>query len=303
MRLLFPNTTRPKKAAKHVAKLLGLPLVQAQRGVARACGYRDWHELEGGLTAAPSPLDQYLIRDDFIARHARLCLALADALEIHHGNAQYMLAEARLTGDRAPQLADQIAIRLACFLATSLPEVGPRTRGAIGKLKTPGRNGEVVILRHFGRLTETISHRAVTTVADFEYVSPRVLVLLFLPMRLYLPYGIWTEPDGAQVIFSRDYKPLWRRRENGTVERLEPWLWIRFKEQTHLWNEANTPWHEPRLKAALEERLAAMGIRGLPILADALPLLVNAPADQGLSMRDAADLLKGVRDPAPPLAA
>jgi hypothetical protein len=304
MRLFFPNTTRPKKAAKHIARRLGLPLAHAQRGVACACGYRDWHELERSAAASPpSLLDQHLTSEDFVARQVRLSLALAAQLGTPDGDAQCALARARLTGDRMPDLGDQIAIRLACFRATSLPVVPARMPGAVGELKSPGRNGERVILRRFGRPTETITHEAIMTVADFEYVSPRRPVPLFLPMRLYLPYGAWTEEDGSRVIFARDYKPLWRLRMDGAVERLEPWLWIRFREQAHFSEDANTPWHDPRLKAELEARLAAMGIAELPILADALPLLVNAPAERRLNMDCAAELLKDVRAPAPPLAA
>jgi hypothetical protein len=96
---------------------------------------------------------------------------------------------------------------------------------------------------------------------------------------------------------------MWRVHENGIVERLEPWPWIRFKHQMHLWDDAKTRWREARLRTDLEERLAAMRIVGLPILADALPLLVKVPAGPGLSMRHAAELLKSVRSPARSLAA
>ena len=122
-------------------------------------------------------------------------------------------------------------------------------------------------------------------------------------MRLYLPYGVWTEHDGSEVIFARDYKPLWRIRVDGAVERLEPWLWIHFKKESHLSEDAYTPWRTPGLKERLEEWLQNKGISGLPILADALPLLVHAPIDGRLSMENAADLLKAARAPAHPVAA
>lgn len=304
MRLFFPNTTRPKKAAKHIAQRFKMPLSQAQRGIACAAGYRDWHELERGVDATlPSPLDQHQTLDEFIARHAQLTGTLAAELGVPDGDAQSALAKARLSGERTPDLAEQIAVRLACFRATSLPVAGARMPGAVGKIKSAGRNGELVILRSFGAPTHAITHKGSVLIADFEYVSPRTPLPLFLPMRLYLPYGVWTEEDGAQVLFSRDYKPLWRVGVDGVVERLEPWLWIRHKAQAYLWDEVKTPWHDRRLKAALEQRLANLGIHELPILADALPLLVHAPAERGLRISDAADLLKEARGPAIPLAA
>jgi hypothetical protein len=299
MRIFLPNVTRPKKAAKHVARLLGVPLSQAQRGVARACGYRDWHELEGGLAASPpSPLDQDLLQADFVQRHARLSLRLAETLGIPDGDAQYALSEARLTGDRQPCLADQFAIRLACLRNTSMPPAPPRTPGAVGRLKSPGLNGRVVILQDYGRGTMVMSHGSTRMlVADFEYVTPRTPIGLFLPMRLYMPYGFWTEADGSEVVFSRDYKPMWRIRPDRSVERVAPWLWIPHVRQTYLWTEGGEPWDDAGQAARLEGWLAERRIFGVPALADALPLLVY---NRDASMSDAARLLQRARSPVVP---
>lgn len=294
MRIFFPNTTRPKKAARHVARLLGVPLSQAQRAVARASGYRDWHEMEGGLDALPpSPLDQELPDEGVIQRHAQLSLGLAKDLGIPDGDAQYALSAARLTGDRPPSLAEQIAIRLACFRATSMAPVGARAPGAVGELKVPGRKDEVVILQEFGKPTRVMTHGSASAlVADFEYVTPRAALHLFLPMRLYMPYGFWVEADGSEVVFSRDYKPMWRIRPDRSVERLEPWLWMRQVKQTYLWEEGEAPWRHPHLAAHLEAWLTERGIAGLPILADGMPALVRSPHAQ---MSDAARLIKDIR--------
>lgn len=141
MRLNFPNTNRPKKAAKWIATRLGIPLSAAQRAISRACGYRDWHDLEVCVDAAPAcALDQGLSSEAFVQRQASLCLAIADDLSVPDGDAQYALSGARLAGDRPIQLEEQIAIRIACWSRTTLPVVGARQRGAVGKLKTSGRN-------------------------------------------------------------------------------------------------------------------------------------------------------------------
>ncbi|RWP10628.1 hypothetical protein [Mesorhizobium sp.] len=305
MRLCFPNSTRPKKAAKHIGGELGLALSAAQNGLARACGYRDWYEFNRSFGAdTPSALDQELEHHAFVERQSDLSLALGRELGVQDGDAQYALSAARLTGDRPLLLNDQIAIRLSCWRKSVLPVVGARRRGAMGKLKTRSRNGEPVILLDFGRPTQVISHQEVTTIADFEYVAPRTSLPLFLPMRLYLPYGYWTEPDGSEVFFSRDYKPLWRLRKDGSVERLEPWLWIKVKEEKHLWDDARTPWHSASLKTSLEERLAGWGLPALPILADALPLLIHETAHRlDRSLIDGITLLERARKPVPMAAA
>ncbi len=294
MRLHFPNLSRPKKASKHIAARLGMPLSVCQNGVARACGYRDWHDLAATQASEPTTvLDQEISHSDFIKRHVELSLALAEALQASDGDTQAALAQSRLIGDRVVTLADQLEIRLACWRQTTLGLSGRRERGAVGTLKSSGRNGEAVILRSYGRPTWIITERSVGTVADFEFVSPRNPRPLFLPMRLYLPYGYWIESDGARVLFSRDYKPIWRIRNNVPPERMEPWLYIAHLDQVFLWDDGHTPWGDPSIRKALEAYLMEVGIQTLPILADALPLLINN--DNAGDMSDGAELLQKSR--------
>lgn len=276
MRLHFPNLNRPKKSAKILARLLGVPLSVAQTAVARISGYENWHNFEREHSKTiPTLLDQELLPKDYIDRQVSLILALSDELRIPDGDAQFALANARLSGDVPASIKLQIAIRLECWRHTVLPIVGNRQRGAVGRIKSRGRTGEIVILRSFGRPTTAISEQNVSTIADFEYVSPRIAPPMFLPMRLYLPYGYWTEYDGAKVLYSRDYKPLWRLREGVSPERLEPSLWIKWREQTFLWDERSVPWHSAALERKLMEFLAEHSIQALPIWADTLPIIVH----------------------------
>jgi hypothetical protein len=78
-------------------------------------------------------------------------------------------------------------------------------------------------------------------------------------MRAELPYGIWTEADGSEVLFNRDYHPIWRRKPDGTVSRVDDpirhgKMWI------HWVNDGCTPWHDAasrkRCEAILREWLA-----------------------------------------------
>lgn len=294
MRLHFPNLSRPKKAAKHLANLLTAPLSRCQSSIARACGYRDWHDLELNHSAgAASPLDQSIPRDEFIQRQADLVLIIANCLDVPDGDAQFALAESHLSGDKLATLEDQIAIRLAIWRRTTLPLTKRRERGATGVLKSPGRNGEVVILRSFGNPASVITNQNVGGVADFEYVSPKSPPPLFLPMRLYLPYGYWTEEGGSHVVFSRDYKPMWRLRHGARPERLYPWLWIKWKDQTFLWDDGNTPWANSNMQRKLESFLQKNEIRMLPVLADALPLLVHNDEIKRMSVAD--EYLRAIR--------
>jgi hypothetical protein len=276
MRFVFPNLTRPKKSAKIIARNLSIPLASTQRAIARVCGYDDWYDFERshakGLTFE---LDQDLPHSEFIERHTTLSLSLASELNVPDGDAQDALADCRLTGDRFASLYDQIELRLNCWRRTILPPAAKRSRGAVGTIKSPGWNGDVIILRSFGRPTRGICEKNVTKIADFEYVSPRNPPPMFLPVRLYLPYGYWIEQNGAKVLFARDYMPMWRIREGAPPERLEPWLWIKYHDTVFLWDENRTPWESKELSRKLENLLAEFGVQALPIWADALPLLVH----------------------------
>ncbi len=276
MRLSYPNLTRPKKSAKSVALLLGLPLSVAQAAIARSCGYQDWHDFElNHAKGLPFTLDHHLGQAEYVARQTQLILALAAEVGISDGDAQFALAHSRLTGDRPASLKEQIDLRLSCWRQTALPIAANRSRGAVGILSSPGRNGEVVILRSFGRPTSVVTQKGPGIVADFEYISPRNPPPLFLPLRFYLPYGHWTETGGARVLFSRDYKPMWRIRGEAGIERLNPSLWIRFREQVFYWDDASTPWDMPEVRRKMDALLASLGVRCLPIWADALPIVVH----------------------------
>lgn len=294
MRLFFPNLSRPKKAAKRIARSLpGHSLSAIHRGIAIACGFQDWHDLEQRCTSdIPSKLDDELSSNDYIERQVELALSLGRALDVPDGDAQYALASARLCGDKRISLSDQIAIRIACWRSSILSKRQPRNPGAVGRLKVRGRHSSLAILRRYGRPTETITDGAVTLVGDFEYVSPRVAPELFLPMRLFLPYGHWKEPDGSLVVFSRDYFPMWRINAGEPPKRLSPWTWIQVREETHYWDDANTPWHSNTLKAELEARLSRLSVFSLPVLADALPLLILNPTEKHFQMDASAELLK-----------
>lgn len=293
MRLHFPNTSRLKQAAKRIATGLSVSLSSAQRAVARSCGFRDWHELEKQVHADPlCDLDEALSPEQFIERQTLLILTIARELSLPDGDVQYVLGDARLSGNRPPKLEEQIALRLACWRATTLPLVQKRERGEVGVINTAGRKGEAVILRCGDRPTSLVTNREVSTVADFEYSSPRASRPLFLPMRLYLPYGFWTEADGARVVFSRDYKPLWRLHSGRPIERLYPWTRINFVKQTFLWLDNQTPWALPALHAEMVGFLEQNNLCRLPILADALPLLVHDRTIRDLKMAHGAELLR-----------
>jgi hypothetical protein len=296
MRLHFLDSERLRKAAKSISELAERPLAQVQEALARCCGFQNWFDFSRNNDATLAfPLDQNIDRQEFIARQTNIALLLASELNLPDGDAQFALSRTHLTGSRPTSLSDQIAIRLECLRRTTLPISGRRQPGAIGRLKTRGRNGEAVILRSYGYAkTSVVTHRGVGSVADFEYITPKIIPPLFMPMRLYIPYGAWTEPDGSKVLFSRDYFPLWRISNGKKPERLNPWLRIRFTHEEWFWDDTTTPWSSSRRFQDMRQSMEAMGIYSLPILTDALPILVNSN-DEIQCMRDALPTLRQTR--------
>jgi hypothetical protein len=292
MRIDFPNLTRPKKSAKILSRVLERPLARCQSALAKVCGYRDWHELEQQVApACDSILDQNLSTDEYVDRQVKMGLCIAELLDVDDDEAQFALVRANITGNRESSLAEQLAIRAGCLRRTALPDAGRGHRGSIGKVMSPGRNGEVVILKRLGRPTYVLTHRTPdAAVGDFEFVSPRHPLPLFIPMSLYVPYGVWTEKDGSRVLFSRDYKPLWRLTPAKRPARANPWDRIQFDREEWFWGDTDTPWASNARYEIELKRLQDLGVVGLPKLVETLPHLVMR--DDLRSVEDAVELLR-----------
>lgn len=101
MRFFYPTLTRPKAAAKIISDHIdGLTLSKVQEGLAVALGYKDWHELTKSHAAGkPTVLDQDLPETEAPVRIADVAVKLADALDLYRGDAGYVLARSRATGD------------------------------------------------------------------------------------------------------------------------------------------------------------------------------------------------------------
>lgn len=66
----------------------------------------------------------------------------------------------------------------------------------------------------------------------------------FIPKRLYLPYGMWTCENGAQVLFNRNYTPIWVKYPNGVVSSIGPATWILHSKDKEKWFFEGSPSEE-----------------------------------------------------------
>ena len=276
MRIPFIDPKRPSDAARQLTKLSDdLPLTKVQAAVARACGYRDWHELR--TQAGPGPAAP---RDT--AADAALILDLASALRLEPGDVQDVAARTRLVDGAVWTLERHQATRLAMWRASFL---GPVRRGQPGsrvKVVSDGRNARRAYLRQAGRPTWVIYDDGPGTCADFEAVAEPSGVD-FIPRRLWAPYGHWTLDDGSIVVFSRDYYPLWRLID-GRVERPQPWWWIvGIRREFHFGVSLGLDdhqWDSGKTHALAMAFLDRHGVVGLPKLVDLMERLMTTDADR-----------------------
>ena len=279
MRIYFQSIDRAKGCAKLLAwSVDGLKLSIAQETLAKLAGYRDWHDLAGNLHQELNGNQVSAQRDSQSQENIiALVLDLSERLDLTFGDALYAIAQTRLPGIRIEDHKVYESVWLQIFSETQPLAGRKRSPGTVIKIKSLGRTGERAILKTYGKPTYLITHKHPNSmVADFEVVFPRKPLPLFFPSRLKLAYGSWTEKDGSKVLFSRDYKPLWRLRVGRKPERLQPWLWIKWIEYQHFWDDRNTPWWSFHRLEEEEQRLLDFGIWSLPKLADTLPdLLFN----------------------------
>jgi hypothetical protein len=282
MRVFFPNLERPKKAAQRfAAHLPGVKLHLAQIAIARAVGYENWHELERSHTEqAPTPLDQFWQETDFRTHAAGMITEVAAAISLLEGDVLYALSNARLTGDRIWTLDDHKAIRLALWRTANVFGSTRHAPGTIIRMKSDGSPARICYLCRYERPTRVLYDTGIGVCADFEVVVPREKLPEFLPSRLWLPYGIWTLRDGSDVVFSRDYFPLWRV-SGVNVERLPPWLWIEdIKDQQAFMGMHGWDWSGVFARAQALDYLMRHNVRGLPILSEALPRFFDPGIDR-----------------------
>ncbi len=141
-----------------------------------------------------------------------------------------------------------------------------------------------------GRPVQIITDNRCGICSRSEIAIPRIPLSPFVPHRLWLAYGAWTEPGGATVLFSRDYAPMWRVRDGLPPQQVSPIEWIKFEREDRFWEDATAPWEDRRRIAEEEARLKSLGINGLPALVDLLPLMVASTGNVRMPRRALEDL-------------
>lgn len=275
MRAYFSDLTRPKQAAKYLARAGSeLKLATVHETLASALGYRDWHELSTFARPDNSAAEQDIGLDDVL----RVIFKLADALVLLESDVQHAVSKARLLRATPWSIDDQMALRASIWRRRLF---GPPGRGKPGTIvrdmaygsKTPA------YLRYPGRPTYLLFDTGFGERADFEVITPRSPLPDFVPSRIWLPYGVWTLNDGSEVVFSRDYLPMWRV-SNERAERLAPWLWITgIVDEAHFLSPGSATWATGAARERAVAYLQRHRISELPRLTDIMPHLFESQVE------------------------
>jgi hypothetical protein len=268
MRIQFPDLSRPKSAAKLLSRYSPkVNLASAQEAIARAAGYRDWHELRNAQPASQSVFD--------FEAAGQIVVGVGDALGLSYSDVQYAVAKSRLLGASPWRLDDHLALTTKVWRERIF---GTPARGKPGTVVKVRAHGEArpAYLSRAGRPTHVLYETGPGICADFEAVAPRLPLADFVPARFWLPYGHWTLCDSSEVIFARDYLPMWRIAE-GKVERLDPWLWIEGIEDMKVYSSqlGTVIWARGLARELALSHLRRHRIFELPRLVDAMLHLIG----------------------------
>jgi len=279
MRIRFSNTNSLKTASKYLSKKTSTKLCDSQNLLAKALGYQDLFDLQHKLDSGekvPASLD----KNESITSIFDLTKNISSKFDCRIGEALHAITKFGLVNTRSLSFQDLLEVRARLFDDIEFGNVKRRNSGQVGWVKSPGWKNEKVIFRcrDSNDTCYVFSNKTPnTTLAVFEYMSPKMKIPLFIPNRLFMPYGYVVDENNDKIIFSRDYVPLWRLRPNGAVSRDVEICDINLhaKEHKFLWDEGYMPLDgEVRIKFGYE-LLAGFGIRCLPKLIEFLPQIIN----------------------------
>ena len=65
--------------------------------------------------------------------------------------------------------------------------------------------------------------------------------------RKHLPYGLWTCADGREVLFNREYQPIYQRK-NGVLSPADPNEWVDYTSQRFFYSDRKARFSKTREK-------------------------------------------------------
>lgn len=123
---------------------------------------------------------------------------------------------------------------------------GQISRGTLVYLKKHNRKPAIVLshdainnlIKCYGDSGTLTVEREELTVARKQSEAKK-----FHPMRLTLPYGKWYCEQGIEILFNREYTPIWMKDENGKVQQVDSdFKVIHNREPEFYFSDRSAPW-------------------------------------------------------------
>lgn len=273
MRLFFSSSNAFKRAAKQLTS--SHKLTERQNLLAKACGYRDYHDLCKSLSTqdAVRRQQQTYDADDW----AQLVVTIAELLSTQYGDTLYELTQARVIPKPWQSGQGAVDLRAKVFELAEIPVRSEWTPGAVIRMRPEGesRSTPGYFLRYdeFSDIVEFISNSCgfPNRAARFECHIPRPPLRPFIPTGLFEPYGYITKDDGTKIVFSREYWALWKVEPAKAPKRILPYKIIMSHPAKWFSKPGRTLTPE---QAAPPNALKDLRLIGVPRLVDILPRLI-----------------------------
>lgn len=253
-----------KRAAKKLKKhVKNQRLSNCQEYIAQALGFRDWYHLNstGNTNNVNAPT----------GNPAEVANRLAKLAGIQSAESLHVLTTARIFGSTFGP-AGGLAAREEMFARQEFSSIDKNAVGAVCRVKTANQPDIPALLIHRGGLCKVMTDHSIMMTVDSELIS-QPGDTFFIPMRFWMPYGIWTESDNTKVIFSREYCPLWKIVDGKAPERDNPDRWVTAIDQKYYFNEKS--FHDDDATSKGLDILKEHGVVSTPKLVEWLPKCLN----------------------------
>lgn len=135
------------------------------------------------------------------------------------------------------------------------------TKGTLVYLKEAGIDG--IVFEDNSRYLELCTDRGGNVLAtrnDIKVYKSQSRAKNFMPLRLYLPYGIWYKKDDTKVLFNRNYNPIWSKSPDGEISKPDPKMWVDFIDNKIFYEGTNLYWDHPKIVEIAKKVLLDWGI-------------------------------------------
>jgi hypothetical protein len=139
--------------------------------------------------------------------------------------------------------------------------------GTVVNFKKGSGDKSVIVLAHDVLRSSIVycNYEGVSTCDRSSIRVPRIpqpSSTVLWPMRLYMPYGKWTLTDGTEVLYNRNYQPIWWKTSAGKITSKKPQWVMGIQSDEVYFNDGSKPWEKNESKQKCERVLKDFGVLG-----------------------------------------